>query len=62
MNPGNFPERKNKRRKRALEQLKAQAKKNPSKELTIIIENTEAKIVEDASSVRTKKDRGKAGK
>lgn len=62
MKPGNFPERKNKRRKRALEQLKAQAKKNPSKELTTIIENTEAKIVEDAYSVKTKKDRGKAGK
>lgn len=62
MKTGNFPERKNRRRKRALEQLKAQAKKNPSKELTIIIQNTEAKIVEDAFSVRTKKDRGKTGK
>lgn len=62
MRPKNFPERKNQRRKRALENLKAYAKKNDSPNLKKAIKNTEAKITENVISVRTKKMRTKVGK
>lgn len=62
MKSGNFPEKKNQRRKRALERLKAQAAKNPSEKLKVIIESTEKQIAIDARGIRSKKDRGKAGK
>lgn len=62
MKSGNFPEKKNQRRKRALERLKIQAVKNPSKELKVIITNTEKQIATDTRGIRSKKDRGKAGK
>ena len=62
MRPKNFPERKNQRRKRALENLKAYAKKNDSSNLKKAIKNTEAKITENVISVRTKKMRTKVGK
>lgn len=61
MRPKNFPERKNQRRKKALENLKAYAKKNDSSNLKRAIEDTEAKIINDARSVRTKKARAKVG-
>ena len=60
MKQKNFPERKNKRRKKALENLKKRAMKAPSTHLEKIIENTESKIVESAIMVRTKIHRGKA--
>jgi len=60
--PKNFPERKNQRRERALKRLETQASKNSSKELKVIIENTEKQIVEGARGIRSKKDRGKTGK
>ena len=50
MKPMNFPERKNRRRKRALE------RENNGYMAT---ENTEKKIVENEREVRTKKYRGK---
>jgi len=59
MKPKNFPERKNKRRKEALERLKKSAMKNPSVYLEKAIENTKDKIVEDAKMVRTKIARSK---
>jgi len=59
MKPKNFPERKNKRRKEALERLKKSAMKNPSVYLEKAIENTKDKIVEDARMVRSKIGRGK---
>jgi len=59
MKPKNFPERKNRRRKEALERLKKSAMKNPSVYLEKAIENTKDKIVEDARMVRTKIARSK---
>jgi len=59
MKPKNFPERKNRRRKEALERLKKSAMKNPLTYLEKAIENTEDKIVEDARMVRSKIGRGK---
>lgn len=65
MKPKNFPERKNERRKKALEDLKAYAKRNNSnKSDTILkraIKDIEAKIVDNARGIRTKIYRGKAG-
>jgi len=61
MKPKNFPERKNQRRKRALENLKAYAKKNDSTNLKRAIKDTEAKITENVTSVKTKKARAKVG-
>jgi len=60
--PGNFPERKNQRRKRALERLKASAKKNDSYNLKKAIKDTEAKIVDSAKNIKTKIIRTKVGK
>lgn len=54
MKPENFPERKNRRRKKALKNLKLYAMKNPSANLERSIKDTEDKIVEDARMVRTK--------
>ena len=62
MKPKNFPERKNQRRKRALKNLKANAKKNDLSNLKRAIKNTEAKIIDNARGVKTKKMRTKAGK
>ena len=62
MKPGNFPERKNQRRKRALENLKAYAKKNDSANLKRAIKDTEAKIVDNAKNIKTKIIRTKVGK
>jgi len=59
MKPKNFPERINKRRKKALENLKKYAAKNPSANLKRAIRNTEDKIVDSARSVRTKIKRSK---
>jgi hypothetical protein len=59
MRPKNFPERKNRRRKKALENLKAYNRKNPSANLKRSIKDTESRIVDDARSVRTKILRGK---
>jgi len=61
MKPKNFPERKNKRRKKALENLKKYAMKNSSTYLEKAIQNTEDKIVENAKTVRTKVNRSKIG-
>lgn len=47
------------RRKKALENLKKSAIKNPSTHLDKIIENTESKIVENSMAVRTKIRRSK---
>lgn len=59
MKPRNFPERKNRRRKKALENLKKSAMKRPSTHLEEIIANTEDKVVESAITVRTKIVRSK---
>jgi len=59
MKPKNFPERINRRRKKALENLKKYAAKNPSANLKRTIKNTEDKIVDSARSVRTKIKRSK---
>jgi len=59
--PGNFPERKNERRKKALENLKKYAMNNPSAGLERSIRDTEDKIVESARTVKTKIGRGKTG-
>ena len=61
MRPKNFPERKNKKRKKALENLKKYAISNPSSNLERSIKDTEDKIVSDARMVRTKIGRGKTG-
>ena len=60
MKQKNFPERKNQRRKKALENLKKYAMKAPSTHLEGIIKNTEDKIVESAVTVKTKIHRNKA--
>ena len=62
MRPKNFPERKNQKRKKALERLKASAKRNKSPNLKRAIEDTEAKIVDNARSIKTKQMRTKVGK
>lgn len=61
--PRNFPERKNQRRKDALEALKKQLAKDPKNEgLKDAIENTAAKIVDEGMrDVKTKKNRTKKG-
>lgn len=61
MRTENFPERKNERRKKALGNLKAYAKRNRSANLKRAIKDTEAKIVDSAREIRTKIYRGKAG-
>ena len=61
MKPKNFPERKNRRRKKALENLKKYAMKNQSTHLEKAITNTEDKIVGSARSVRTKIKRTNVG-
>jgi len=61
MKPKNFPERKNQRRKKALENLKNYAKKNDSPNLKRAIKDTEDKIINDVRGIKTKKARGKMG-
>lgn len=61
MLPRNFPERKNQRRKAALERLERAEKQRPNKSfgLEIAIKNTKAKIVDNALGVKSKKPRSK---
>ena len=61
MRTKNFPEKKNERRKKALENLKKYALENPSTSLEKAIKNTEDKIVQSAISVKTKIRRSKTG-
>lgn len=60
MLPRNFPGRKDAKRRSALERLKAI--KNPSEGVLATIENTEAKLKENARNIRTKIDRSHRGK
>ena len=56
----NFPEKKDARRRRALERMKKI--KKPNESLLRTIAGTEAKLSDKARSIRTKIARGKAGK
>jgi len=60
MRPKNFPGNRDSRRRRALERMKKII--NPDEKLLEAIKNTEAKIRDNANSIRTKVARGKPGK
>jgi hypothetical protein len=56
----NFPGNRDARRRRALERMKKV--RHPSENLLEAIRNTQAKIRDNADSIRTKIARGKTGK
>lgn len=60
MLPKNFPGRKDAKRRSALERL--EAIKNPSQGVLDTIENTKAKLKENARNIQTKIDRSHRGK
>ena len=59
MKPKNFPERKNQRRIDAIKRLQKAYKRNAKGDTLSIISNTKQRLINNARSIGTKKDRSK---